>query len=380
MYSRTLLKVHASQDYLSIIKQQKLNNKVTIAQVAPSVRAAIHEPFNCNPIKPTQIVSSLKKIGFDYVFDTCFSADVTIMEEGTEFITRFSQGDLIDLPMITSCCPGWVQLVETSYPELLPRLSTTKSPQQIMGALVKNYFSQKINTSPENVFMMSVMPCVRKQGEADKEHINSIQNIKDVDLVITTNDLVSILKTENNDLCNIHETEWDNPMGNSSGGAVIFGRSGGVMLAALRFAYEKLTGEKLIHVDMTPNSEFPFLTEAVIKINDIEIKIAVIKGLGDAKKYIRALYDGKVKHHFVEVMACVDACISGAGNPPVGKNKDLIQQRKDIINNLDERSKEKVCSDVSDINVLYKEFLGEPNSGKAHDLLHTHHEPKTKHE
>ncbi len=363
----------ATKDFKQIIKTAKTNKKILVAQVAPAVRVAIGEPFEC-VAKPKQIVTSLKQLGFDYVFDTTFSADVTIMEEGTEFLKRYNSGKL---PLMTSCCPGWIQLVENSYPELKPYISTTKSPQQIMGSLVKNYFSKIIDKNAEDLYHVSVMPCVRKQSEADK--------IGDVDIVITTNDLVDWLKENNIDFCNLEETEFDHPMGEGTGGGIIFGRTGGVMLAALRYVYRTLTGETLEDVELTSNKIIPSVKEATLYIpiesnTVLMIDIAIVVGLGDAKKYVKAMKDGTIKHHFIEVMACVPVgCASGGGSyachrqqPNVGKNKEILEKRKDLLNQLDDESVSKVCDENTSLQKLYKEYLGKPYEGIANDLLHLH--------
>jgi iron-only hydrogenase group A len=371
------------KDHNLTLRSQKASHKILVAQVAPSVRVAIGEPFGMRPIRPTQLVTSIKHLGFDYVFDTLFSADVTIMEEGTELLTRFKKGELQTLPMFTSCCPGWVQLAESSYPELLDHLSTTKSPQQIMGAIVKNYWVEKQGIRPEDVYMVSFMPCIKKQGEADRAHINTHPHTKDVDLVITTAELAKILHDNAIDLPTLSDTPFDNPHGFGSGGGVIFGRSGGVMLSALRFAYEALTHTTLNDADIhwQPNEVLPSVKEAIINIpsQSLSLKVAVVLGLADAKQYVKALKAGKVHHHFVEVMGCVPGgCISGGGQPPIGKNQGLIQLRKDAINNFDDISKVKAAHKNPFIAELYDSYLDTPMSEKAHDLLHTHYELKIK--
>lgn len=364
-----------SNDFKTKIEKAKTQKKTLVVQVAPAVRAAIGEPFGC-VVKPKQIPTSLKKLGFDFVFDTTFAADVAIMEEGTELIRRYKQGNL---PLMTSCCPGWVQLVESAFPQFKKHVSTTKPPQQIMGALIKNYFCQKINTNPKDIFSVSVMPCVRKQSEADKKHMNTHDDCKDVDLVLTTSDLAELLKDSNIDLCSLEESEFDAPMGDGTGGAILFGRSGGVMLAALRFAYERLTNEKLGNVNFTSNATIPSVKEAHIKFEDtgIALDIAIVAGLADAKKYINALKDGKLKHDFVEVMACMPyGCVGGGGQPKIEKSKmkETLEERKNLLNGLDNESDHKTCHENSQVNELYDEYLGQPYEGLAKDLLHTHYE------
>jgi NADH-quinone oxidoreductase subunit G len=375
MLSRHKQLIFCSKDHTESLKAQKLANKTLIAQVAPSVRVAIGEPFGMRKVRPTQLVTSLKQLGFEYVFDTLYSADMTIMEEGTELIHRLNNGILASKTMFTSCCPGWVQLAESNYPDILDQLSTTKSPQQIMGAIVKTYFAERNNLQPEDIYMVSIMPCVKKQAEADRPHINTNCNSKDVDLVITTSELADMLKANAIDLPECQDTVFDNPFGFGTGGGVIFGRSGGVMLAALRFAYERLTGQQLIHIEFQQNPVIPSVKEVAIQIHDVELKVAIVLGLADAKKYVKAMKEGLLFHHFVEVMGCVPGgCISGGGQPPIGKNKELIDIRRDALNDFDKQSQIKAAQHNPYITNVYDEYLGEPYGDKAHDLLHTHFE------
>lgn len=347
-------------------------DKVLIAQVAPAVRVAIAEGFGKRPgeITAKQLVTALRLLGFSYVFDTLFAADVTIVEEASEFLHRISSGELKDKPMFTSCCPGWISLVEKNFPEILPLISTTKSPQLIMGAIVKHCFAPSIGLATDQVYHVSFMPCVRKQGEADSHGSN-------VDQVFTTNDLISLLKEDKIDLPSMPETDFDQPLGEGSGASAIFGTSGGVMTAALRYAYEVLTGSPLGEHTFTPLEGFPDVLEANIPIvpkegNSLSLKVAVIIGLGSAKKFVKAVLNGTVDHKFVEVMACSPSgCVGGAGNPPVGKNKDLIFERRKALIDLDDKSAIKSSNQNRYVNELYDIYLdGKPYQGKAHDLFH----------
>jgi NADP-reducing hydrogenase subunit HndD len=364
-------------DLRDSIKQAKVANKIVVAQVAPSVRVAIGEPWGRHDVRPAQLVTSLRQLGFDYVFDTVFSADVTIIEEGNEFLTRFRSGQLETQTMFTSCCPGWVQLVESTYPELKPQLSSTKSPQQIMGALVKNYFASEVaQRPPEDIYMISIMPCVKKQAEANRPGVDTHPHTKDVDLVVTTQELAKALQEGSVDICSLADTAFDNPMGSGSGGGIIFGRTGGVMLSALRFLHEQVTGAPLTHVDLSPNPVLPSVKEATVDLDSgVQIKIAVVLGLADAKKYVKAMKEGLIHHHFVEVMGCVPAgCVSGGGQPPVGKNKELVDLRRRALDQIDEHSEHRAPHHNPDVHALYKDYLGtEPNHGKAHELLHNLH-------
>ena len=350
---------------------------VRIAQVAPAVRVAVGEPFGGAPVTPKQLVTALKMLGFDYVFDTLFAADLTIIEEGTELLTRIAGHG--KLPMFTSCCPGWIQLAEKSFPEILPNISTTKSPQLILGAIVKNYFANKIGANPEDVAMVSFMPCVRKQMEADREEGDTTGRGRDVDLVLTTNELVELLMEQGVILPQLEETAFDDPLGTGTGGAIIFGRTGGVMLAALRFAYQTVTGEPLGDVPFAPAEGFSNVKEATVVMvpkdggDPVELRVAVVLGLGDAKKYVKALGDGTVSHHFVEVMACVPmGCVGSSGQPSVGKDKGLLEKRKAALNAFDEASATKAAHENRSVERLYEQYLGEPMGELAHKLLHTH--------
>jgi iron only hydrogenase large subunit-like protein len=308
------------------------------------------------------------------VFDTFFSADLTIMEEGTELIECFGR----EQPMFTSCCPGWVQLVNSVYPQLKPFVSTSKSPQMMMGAMIKSYFAERVGVSYKDIYSVSVMPCVKKQSEVDRVGgIHISEGIKDVDLVVTTQDVIGVFKDMGVDPSELPETEFDHPMGTGSGGGAIFGRTGGVMEAALRFAYASLTsGEVMPELVWTPMKELPGVKECTIEIESKGahhvLRVAVVLGLADAKKYTQGFLDGAWRHDFVEVMGCVPGgCISGGGQPPVGKNKELMEARRKAMNTFD--NGQGAHNNVW-IHKLYDEYLGEPMGEKAHHLLHTPHD------
>ena len=365
------LSVFASHAHTVSIRTKKAERKVLVAQVAPSVRVALGEPFS-GRVNPQQMVTCLKKLGFDYVFDTFFSADLTIIEEGTELLGQLKKGK----PMFTSCCPGWMQFVDQACPELKPYVSTSKSPQQMMGAIVKTYFAQQIGVLPSDIHMVSFMPCVKKQGEANLPGIDSHEGYKDVDMVITTNELAAMMREEGMDPTEADKTPFDSPMGEGTGSGAVFGRTGGVMLAALRFAHSKLTGgAQLPEVRWSPLDGIPGVKEAVLTINTVDgsnvgLRVAVIVGLADAKKYVGLFKDGKVRHDFVEVMACYPAgCVTGGGQPPIGKDKELANKRKDAMNEFDDG---KSSNDNPWVNKLYEDYLGDPMGDRAHDLLHRH--------
>lgn len=379
-----------TKDYVQIIQEQKSNDKKLVVQIAPAVRVAVSEGFGLKPgtITPQQLVTGLKALGFDYVFDTLWSADVTILEEGTEFLHRFVNGELEQLPMWTSCCPGWVQLAEQSFPEILPYISTTKSPMMIMGSTIKNLLPKLIDVDAKDIYSTALMPCVRKQGEADM-HGGEDEN-RHIDVVFTTNDVIQMFKEQNIDLPNLQESSFDNPFGLGTGGAAIFGKSRGVMIAALRFAYLLLTKEQLTDIQFIPVEGLNDIVEATISLTpsidnpfnlpnkEISFKIAVIAGLGSAKKFVDHVIHNKTEYKFVEVMACPQGCISGAGNPNVGKNKDLMIQRKEALTKIDTNATKKSSQENEDVMDLYEQYIGDANGEKAHDLYHTHYKHKPK--
>lgn len=375
-------------DYYEHFQKAKQQGKKLIVQVAPAVRVSVSEGFDLPPgtITPQQLVSGLKTIGFDYVFDTLWSADATIFEEGTEFLHRLVNGELDAFPLFTSCCPSWIKLAEKSFPSMLPFVSTTKSPMMIMGATIKHILPSIINVSSQDLYSTALMPCVNKQGEADKHKEEHDTN--DVELVFTTNDVITIFKEHNIDLPNIQETPFDNPFGSGTGGSVIFGKTRGVMIAALRYAYLLLTKEQLGDVQFRPMEEIKDVVEATITLTptidnpfnltnkEISFQVAVITGLGGVKKFIEYVKSKKTDFKFVEVMACPQGCISGAGNPAVGKNKELLTQRREALSRFDNSAKKKSSQENEDVQIIYEEYIGKPNDHTAHKLYHTHYNPK----
>nr|WNF20718.1 hydrogenase [synthetic construct] len=371
--------------------------KVLIAQVAPAVRVAIAESFGLAPgaVSPGKLATGLRALGFDQVFDTLFAADLTIMEEGTELLHRLKEHleahphSDEPLPMFTSCCPGWVAMMEKSYPELIPFVSSCKSPQMMMGAMVKTYLSEKQGIPAKDIVMVSVMPCVRKQGEADREWFCvSEPGVRDVDHVITTAELGNIFKERGINLPELPDSDWDQPLGLGSGAGVLFGTTGGVMEAALRTAYEIVTKEPLPRLNLsevrglegikestlhlTPGPTSPFKAFAGADGTGITLNIAVANGLGNAKKLIKQLAAGESKYDFIEVMACPGGCIGGGGQPR-SADKQILQKRQAAMYDLDERAVIRRSHENPLIGALYEKFLGEPNGHKAHELLHTHY-------
>ncbi len=352
-------------------------DKVTVVQVAPAVRAAWGEELGLSREEATmgKITDALRRIGFDYVFDTVFSADLTIMEEGAEFVSRFSQGDTAQMPMFTSCCPGWVRFIKSQYPELVDRLSTAKSPQQMFGATRKSFVAQQIGVAPEKMVTVSIMPCTAKKGEVHMELYDGEYAGHDVDISLTTREMNRMIRTAHIDPQTLQEVECDDLMRDGTGAGVIFGTTGGVMEAALRSAYYLIVGENpdiAIFKDTRPAVYQNGWTEAVYHIKDLEIRTAVTSGLGNTRKLIEALKRGEVHYDFVEIMACPGGC-SGGGGLPIHDGEELAVERGGRLRDLDEASAVRYSHENADIQKLYQNFFGEPNGHKAHALLHTDH-------
>ena len=344
--------------------------KHVVIQTAPSVRVALGEPFGMKPGKVVtgKMVAALRRLGFDRVFDTDFSADLTIMEEGHELLHRLKNAGV--LPMVTSCSPGWINFVETVYPDLLDHLSTAKSPQGMFGALVKTYYAEKNRIDPANIFSVSVMPCTAKKAEAKRPQLCD-SGYRDVDLVITTRELARMIKEAGLDFVNLPEQEYDAPMGMSSGAGLIFGATGGVMEAALRTVYEVVTGKDLPKLDFDDVRGMEGLKEATVDLDGTEVKVAVCHTLIKAREMMDRVREGKADYHFIEVMACPGGCIGGGGQPqPV--NQDVRKQRMAAMYDTDAKMTLRKSHENPAIKELYANWLGEPLGEKAHHLLHTH--------
>ena len=346
------------------------NNKYVVAQIAPAVRSALAEEFGLEPgeLSTGKIVTALKLLSFDSVFDTNFAADLTIMEEANEFIERFTLGE--NLPLITSCCPAWVNYAESNYYDNLNLVSSCKSPQQIFGAIAKNYLPQELAIKRENLVVVSIMPCIAKKHEANRKEMEDIDGIKDVDLVITTRELAKIIKEAGIDIVNLPDSEFDNPLGVSSGAGTIFGTSGGVMEAALRTAYEWITGKELEKLDFENVRGLEEIKEAKVDLNGKEINVAVVSSLGNAKKIMNEIKAGNSKYHFIEVMACPGGCIDGGGQPFIKSNRDVLKKRMNAIYNEDKNKIIRRSHENPMIQKLYKDYLQKPNSYIAHHILH----------
>jgi iron-only hydrogenase group A len=339
-------------------------NKHVVVQTAPAVRVGLAEAFDEDPgtIVTGQMVSALKELGFDKVFDTNFTADLTIMEEGTELIERINNGGT--LPLFTSCSPGWIKFLEHQYPEYIEHLSSCKSPQQMFGALAKSYYVEKENINKEDLVVVSIMPCTAKKFEATREEMNG-----DVDYSLTTRELGRMIKQAGIDIKNLDKKEHDKLLGVSSGAADIFGSTGGVMEAALRTAYEIITGKELKNIDFEQVRGLKGLKEASVMIDDLEVKVAVSHGLSNARKILEKIKNGE-EYHFVEFMACPGGCIGGGGQP-LAATDDVIEKRMEAIYEIDKNKTLRKSHENPYIQKLYEEFLTEPGSHKAHELLHT---------
>jgi NADP-reducing hydrogenase subunit HndD len=352
--------------------------KTVVVQTAPAVRAALGEEFGMEPgtLVTGKMVSALRALGFDYVFDTDFAADLTIMEEGTELLTRlgkFLKGDKdANIPILTSCCPGWVNFFEHNYPEMKDVPSTAKSPQQMFGAIAKSYFADKINIRRQDMVVVSIMPCLAKKYESQRPEF-AVDGNPDVDFSISTRELAAFIKQANIDFNNLPDSDFDKPLGESSGAGVIFGNTGGVIEAAVRTAYELHTGKKLSRLDFNELRGMEGVRQAVIDFDGFPLSIGIAHGLGNARKLLNEVKAGRSKFHAIEVMACPGGCIGGGGQPLHHGDSSILKARAKAIYEEDKNKPIRVSHENEYIIQLYKEFLGEPNSEKAHHLLHTHY-------
>lgn len=352
-------------------------DKHVIVQIAPAVRVSVGDEFGLEPGEAStgKLVASLRRLGFDKVFDTDFTADLTILEEGNELLHRLKNGGT--LPMITSCSPGWINYIEGFYPEQLEHLSTCKSPQQMFGALSKTYYAKKENMNPKDIFTVSIMPCTAKKYEANREEMSAVEGVKDVDVVLTTRELAKMIKMASIDFSNVQEEEFDNPLGISTGAAVIFGATGGVMEAALRTVYEVVTEEELIKLEFHDVRGLEGIKEATVDLKGTPVKVAVAHGLDNARKIMELIKNGECEYTFIEVMCCPGGCIGGGGQP-IGNYMAVKDQRIKGIYQIDENMKLRKSHENPAVLSLYQEFLGEPLGHKSHELLHTTYRPRNK--
>lgn len=366
-------------------------NLVTIVQIAPAVRVAIGEEFGFDfgENLTGKTYAALRRLGFDKIFDTNFGADLTIIEEASEFVSRFTESPE-SLPMFTSCCPAWVDMLEKYHSDMIPHFSTCKSPQSMVGALAKTYYAEKMAIDPAKIRVISVMPCTAKKWEIVRSKDMSSSGYQDVDVSLTTRELARMIKQSGVNFRALPEEQADSPLGEYSGAGTIFGTTGGVMAAALRTAYFYITGEELGNIDFREIETLDGVKEAEIDIKGTKVRIAVAHGAGNVEKVIDKVRAAKAAgeenpYHFIEVMACRGGCISGGGQPrvmmpgqpkPRGITDDIRTKRAQGLLEEDLQAKNRLSHHNESVKTLYKEYLGQANSGKAHELLHTHYTPR----
>ncbi len=345
-----------------------------VVQTAPAVRAALGEEFGMpmGTCVTGKMAAALRRLGFDKVFDTDFGADLTIMEEGTELLGRLQNGGV--LPMITSCSPGWIKYCEHYYPEMIPNLSSCKSPHEMLGAVIKSYYAGREDLDPNKVVVVSVMPCTAKKFEAQRPELSN-NGLQDVDVVITTRELARMIKEAGIDFARLPDEDFDDMFGESTGASVIFGVTGGVMEAALRTVYEVVTGKTLEKLEFEGVRGFEGVKEATVQMGDLEVKVAVAHGTGNAARLLDAVKSGEKQYHFIEIMGCPGGCVTGGGQPivcaDVQAEVNVKELRAKALYGEDEGKKLRKSHENPSIKKLYAEFLGEPNSHRAHKLLHT---------
>jgi len=349
-------------------------DKVVITQIAPAVRVAVAEAVGLptGSLEMLKFVAGLRTLGFDYVFHTNFTADLTILEEGNELLQRLKTGGT--LPMITSCSPGWINFIETFYPDQLDHLSSCKSPQQMFGPLAKTYWAEKMGIDPSKIYSVSIMPCTAKKFEAARPEMNA-SGFRDVDLVLTVRELGKLFKLEQLNFDKLEPSNFDSLLGAYTGAAVIFGASGGVMEAALRTVYEVVVGEPLADVNFTMVRGFEGFKEAEVDLAGTRVKVAVANSLGNARKIMEEIKAGTSPYHFIEVMCCPGGCIGGGGQPI----PSTIEKRKERINAIyaeDAGLPIRKSHENPEVKILYEDFLHEPLGHKSHELLHTHYYPQ----
>lgn len=349
--------------------------KHVVVQVAPAVRVAIGEMFGLEPgtISTGKLATALRRVGFDAVFDTDWGADLTVMEEAAEIVHRIQNGGV--LPILTSCCPAWVNFIENQFPDMLQIPSTCCSPQVMMGAMVKSYYAEKKGLKPEDIVMVSVMPCVAKKAEAERPEL-SVDGVQDVDLVVTTREFGHMLAELGIDFPSLEESEFDSLMGESTGASVIFGTTGGVIEAALRTAYEWMTGEELKEVEFTPLRGMQGIREGTVQIGDRTLRVGIAHGLGNARQLLEAVRNQEKQYDAIEIMACPGGCIGGGGQPYHHGSMDVVLKRQQAIYQEDRGKKRRKAHENPMIQKVYEEFLGKPNSELAHHLLHTKYSAK----
>ena len=373
--------LHEKESIDDVWVKLKDEESYVVVQTAPAVRVALGEEFGM-PIGTNvtwKMVTALKRLGFDKVFDTNTGADFTIVEEANEFIQRIQTNDV--LPMITSCSPGWVKYIEMNYPELLPHLSTCKSPHQMFGALIKSYYAKKEGIDPKKIYTVSVMPCIAKKFERQRSQMQT-DGIYDVDAVLTTRELARMIKQANIEFTKLEDTNFDEPMGEATGAAAIFGTTGGVMEAAIRTAQDTLTGKDLEKIDFHQVRKGDGIKRATININGKDIKVVVASGLKNAQIILEEIKNKTADYQFVEIMACPDGCIMGGGQPikssKIRSSIDVREKRANALYSIDTQSVIRKSHENPVLKKIYKEFLGKPGGNMAHELLHTEYGERKK--
>lgn len=350
-------------------------DKHVLVQTAPAVRVALGELFgmDAGTIVTGKMVTALKRMGFDGVFDTDFGADLTVMEEASELIHRLKNKKT--LPILTNCCPAWIKFIEHQFPELIHIPSTCKSPHIMFGAIAKTYYAEKNGLDPDNIVVVSVMPCIAKKAEAKRPELTKDEH-NNVDIVITTRELGAMIREAGMEFDSLPDSEFDRPLGETTGASVIFGTAGGVIEAVMRTAHEWITGQPLDKVDFEELRGLEGVHRATVKVGDYELKIGIASGLGNAREILEDIRDGKNDYHAIEIMACPGGCIAGGGQPYHHGNSEIVKKRREAIYEEDRRKKIRKSHENKEILELYKSYLGEPFGETAHELLHTHFEER----
>lgn len=369
-----LVEIDATQKVFDAIRNSK---KHVVVQVAPAIRVALGELFNMEPGKVTtgKLVTALRKLGFDVIFDTDFSADLTVIEEASELVDRIKNNKT--LPMLTSCCPAWVRFIEMNFPEMLDIPSTCKSPQIMMGTMVKTYYSNKTGIPAKDIVMVSIMPCTAKKAEAARDELGT-KELRDVDYVLSTRELGRMIKLFGIDFNNLEEGNFDNLMGQSSGAGTIFGTTGGVIEAAVRTAGEWLSGQSLGKIEFQELRGLKGIREAEINIGDLNLKIGIAHGLGNARKLLEGIKSKKYKFDAIEIMACPGGCIGGGGQPYHHGHSEILLKRQEALYEIDRNKKIRKAHENPMIKEIYETYLGKPYGERAHELLHTRYVPREK--
>ena len=373
--------LHEKESLNEVWVKLKDPDAYVVVQTAPSIRVALGEEFGMDIGTNVEgkMITALKRLGFDKVFDTNTGADFTIMEEANEFVERFKAED--SLPMMTSCCPGWVRYIEENYPELLPHLSSCKSPHQMFGALIKSYYAKKENIDPSKIYVVSVMPCIAKKFERERPEMKN-NGLYDVDNVITTRELAKMIKQANINFEKLEDSKFDDPMGEATGAGAIFGTTGGVMEAALRTAQDLLTGKDLDRINFEAVRGGKGIKKATVNIAGKEIKVVAASGLKNARKILEEIKQGKADYQFIEIMACPGGCIMGGGQPikssKIRSEVDVRKLRAESLYTIDEKSTIRKSHENPVLKKIYKDYLEEPGSYRAHKLLHTHYQARPK--